>query len=51
MRDGGIEAPVARMPASLVSAVAISLIATIYLGVLPNRVLATAARAAQDLVK
>jgi NADH-quinone oxidoreductase subunit N len=51
MRDEGTEAPVARMPASLGSAVAISLIATIYLGVLPNRVLEKAVRAAQDLVK
>jgi hypothetical protein len=33
------------------SAVAISLIATIYLGVLPNRVLDDAIRAAQDLMK
>jgi NADH-quinone oxidoreductase subunit N len=51
MRDERIEAPVARMPASLSSAVAISLIATIYLGVLPNRVLENAVRAAEDLVK
>jgi NADH-quinone oxidoreductase subunit N len=51
MRDEGIEAPVARMPASLSTAVAISLIATIYLGVLPNRVLTNAIRAAQDLVR
>jgi NADH-quinone oxidoreductase subunit N len=51
MRDEQIAAPVSRMPASLGSAVAISLIATIYLGVLPNRVLDDAIRAAQDLVK
>jgi NADH:ubiquinone oxidoreductase subunit 2 (subunit N) len=51
MRDEPIEAPVAGMPASLVSAVAISLIATIYLGVLPNWVLDNAIRAAQDLMK
>jgi len=51
MRDERIEAPVPPMPASLGSAVAISLIATIYLGVLPNRVLDDAIRAAQDLVK
>ena len=51
MRDERIEAPVARMPASLGSAVAISLIATIYLGVLPNRVLENAMRAARDLVR
>jgi NADH-quinone oxidoreductase subunit N len=51
MRDEPIEAPVAGMPASLVSAVAISLIATIYLGVLPNWVLDNAIRAAHDLMK
>jgi len=51
MRDERIEAPVARIPASLGVGIAISLIATIYLGVLPNRVLNDAIRAAQDLVK
>jgi NADH-quinone oxidoreductase subunit N len=51
MRDERNEAPVAQMPASLGAAVAISLIATIYLGVLPNRVLDNAIRAAQDLLK
>ena len=51
MRDERIEAPVARIPASLGAAIAISLVATIYLGVLPNRVLGDAIRAAQDLVR
>jgi len=51
MRDERIEAPVARIPAGLGVGIAISLIATIYLGVLPNRVLNDAIRAAQDLVK
>jgi NADH-quinone oxidoreductase subunit N len=51
MRDERTEAPVAKMPASLGVAVAICLIATIYLGVLPNRVLGDAIRAAQELVK
>jgi NADH-quinone oxidoreductase subunit N len=51
MRDERIEAPVARIPAGLGAAMAISLIATIYLGVLPNRVLNDAIRAAQDLVR
>ncbi len=51
MRDERIEAPVARIPAGLAAAVAISLIVTIYLGVLPNRVLNDAIRAAQDLVR
>lgn len=51
MRDERIEAPVMPLPAGLTAAIAISLIATIYLGVLPNRVLDDAVRAAQDLVK
>lgn len=51
MRDEGQEAPVARIPAGLGAAIAICLVATIYLGVLPNRVLDCALRAAQDLVK
>ena len=51
MRDERIEAPVAPIPASLGAAIAISLVATIYLGVLPNRVLGDAIRAAQDLVR
>ena len=51
MRDEGVEAPVARIPAGLGAGIAICLVATIYLGVLPNRVLGDAIRAAQDLVK
>ena len=53
MRDesGKPEAPVPAMPASLGTAVAISLIATLYLGILPSRVLNDALQAAQDLVK
>ncbi len=51
MRDEGQEAPVARIPAGLGAALAICLVATIYLGVLPNHVLDGALRAAQDLVK
>ena len=51
MRDEGQEPPVARIPASLGAALAICLVATIYLGVLPNRVLDGALRAAQDLVR
>jgi len=51
MREERTEAPVASMPASLGVAVAICVIVTIYLGVLPNRVLGDAIRAAQDLIK
>src|SRR6516165_6045531 len=39
MRDERVEAPVASVPAGLGAAIAISLIATIYLGVLPGRIL------------
>jgi NADH-quinone oxidoreductase subunit N len=48
---GAPEAQVPRMPASLGTAVAISLIATLYLGILPSRVLNDALQAARDLVK
>ena len=51
MRDERIEAPVTRIPASLGVGLAISLIATIYLGVLPGRVLDYAIESAQDLLK
>ena len=51
MRDERVEAPVARMPVALGAAVTISAVATIYLGVLPNRVLDSAIRAAQELLK
>jgi NADH-quinone oxidoreductase subunit N len=51
MRDERTEAPVAKMPVSLGTAVAICLIVTIYLGVLPNRVLSSAVQAAHELVK
>ena len=51
MRDERVETPVAPIPASLGIALAISLIATIYLGVLPNRVLGYAIQSAQDLMK
>ena len=51
MRDERMEAPVTRIPAGLGIGLAISLIATIYLGVLPGRVLDYALRGAQDLMK
>ncbi len=51
MRDERVEAPVARIPVSLGLGLAISLIATIYLGVLPSRVLEYTLRSAQDLIK
>jgi NADH-quinone oxidoreductase subunit N len=51
MRDERVEAPIARMPVPLGTALTISVVATIYLGVLPNRVLDSAIRAAQELLK
>ena len=51
MHDERNDTPVAPISVSLGVGIAISLIATIYLGVLPNRVLADAVRAAQDLLK
>jgi len=51
MRDERVEAPVGRIPAGLGIGLAISLIATIYLGVLPGRVLDYAIQSAQDLMK
>jgi len=51
MRDERGEVPVARIPAGLGIGLAISLIATIYLGVLPGRVLDYAMQSAQDLMK
>jgi NADH-quinone oxidoreductase subunit N len=51
MRDERGEIPVARIPAGLGIGLAISLIATIYLGVLPGRILFYAMQSAQDLMK
>ena len=51
MRDERGEISVARIPAGLGIGLAISLIATIYLGVLPGRVLDYAMQSAQDLMK
>jgi NADH-quinone oxidoreductase subunit N len=51
MREERVEAPVARIPAGLGIGLAISLIATIYLGVMPGRVLEYALQSAQDLIK
>jgi len=46
-----VDTPVARIPVSLGIGLAISLIATIYLGVLPGRVLEYTMQSAQDLIK
>ena len=51
MRDERVEAPVARIPAGLGFALALCLTATIYLGVLPGRVLDYAVESAQSLLK
>jgi len=51
MRDERTEAPVASVPATMGMGLAISAIATVYLGLLPGPVLAFAVRGAQDLLK
>ena len=51
MRDERTDAAVARIPATLGIGLAISVAATIYLGVLPGRVLEQAIQSAHDLIK
>jgi NADH-quinone oxidoreductase subunit N len=51
MRDERMEAPVTPIPAGLGIGLAMCLIATIYLGVLPGQVLNYAIESAQDLLK
>jgi NADH-quinone oxidoreductase subunit N len=50
MREARDEVPAAPVPASLGAALAISVAATIYLGILPGRVLEYAARSAAELL-
>ncbi|MGA8313611.1 MAG: NADH-quinone oxidoreductase subunit N [Terriglobales bacterium] len=51
MREARDEAPAAPVSASLGAALAISVAATLYLGILPGRVLEYAARSAADLLR
>jgi NADH-quinone oxidoreductase subunit N len=51
MREARDEAPATPIPASLGVALAISVAATLYLGILPGRVLEYAARSAADLLR
>jgi NADH-quinone oxidoreductase subunit N len=51
MRDVGGEVPVMRASAGVRTSIAISALATLYLGILPGRVLEYAVRGARDLVK
>jgi len=51
MREAREEVPLAPIPLGLGTALAISLAATIYLGVLPGRVLEYAARSVGELVR
>lgn len=50
MREARKEVPVAPVPFGLGTALALSVIATLYLGILPNRVLEHAHQSAQDLL-
>jgi NADH-quinone oxidoreductase subunit N len=51
MREPREGVPVTRIPAGLGFSLAIALIATIYLGVLPGRVLDFALKSAQEMLK
>jgi len=51
MRDAREETPITRVPAALAAALTISMFATIYLGVLPGRVLELATRSAAELMR
>jgi len=50
MREGRKDVPVTPVPFGLGVALAVSVLATLYLGVLPNRVLQSAQQSAQDLL-
>jgi NADH-quinone oxidoreductase subunit N len=50
MRESRKEVPVAPVPLGLTVALAVSIFATLYLGILPNRVLQIAQHSAQDLL-
>ncbi len=50
MRESRKQIPVSRISFGLGTALAVSLLATLYLGLLPNRVLQTAQHSAQDLL-
>jgi NADH-quinone oxidoreductase subunit N len=51
MREPQVEAAIAPVPAGLGSALAISLVATLYLGVLPGRILDYASRSVAELLR
>src|SRR5581483_7260877 len=50
MRDSKADIPVLKMRAGVLATLTISALATIYLGILPSRVLEYATRSAQDLL-
>jgi len=51
MREARDETPVAPAPAALSTALAISVAATLYLGILPGRILEYASRSAAELLR
>jgi NADH-quinone oxidoreductase subunit N len=51
MRDGSEDVPITKIPLSLGTALALSLAATIYLGVIPGRVLDFALRSANEMMR
>jgi NADH:ubiquinone oxidoreductase subunit 2 (subunit N) len=50
MRESRKQVPVAPVPFGLATALAVSVFATLYLGILPNRILQVAQHSAQDLL-
>ena len=51
MKDGGEEVPVSPVPVGLGVALCLSVVATVYLGVLPGQVLQYAAQSASGLMR
>ena len=50
MRESRKEVPVTPVPFGLATALTLSVFATLYLGILPNRILQVAQHSAQDLL-
>ena len=51
MKEGGQEIPIAPTPLALHAALAISIAATLYLGILPGRVIEFASQSVRDLTQ
>ena len=51
MRDPRQEVPVLRIPVGVAATLTLSVLATVYLGILPGRVIEYASRSAQDILR